>query len=245
MANGIARSPTAISATARDTTNRLVTFCKLELRHTAQQTRTFPSTARMAITTSRTIYASWECFIIFPSSSVHFLCAFIPQLLDVYLVNTCLLNHTIHGRVIMSAPKRKCPPQTTVALFKSRLWFCVSASSCSATPWWKWKQLEFCLADTQWRVMVWKEGTFHGSEAWANRLQFLSAIVYLRKTGAPFVFYMHSNTEAFILEKFSWYHWIVPSLQSFYRLQLHSKPSQAKSSSGQKLYHNKNLSDCC
>lgn len=101
MANGIARSPTAISATARDTTNRFVTFCKLELRHTAQQTRTFPSTARTAITTSRTIYASWECFIASPCSSVHFLRAFIPQLLVVYLVNTCLPNHN-HARVIMS-----------------------------------------------------------------------------------------------------------------------------------------------
>lgn len=165
MANGIARSPTAISATARDTTNRLVTFCKFELRHTAQQTRTFPSTARMAITTSRTIYASWECFIVFPCSSVDFLCAFIPQLLVVYLVNTCLPNHTVHGRVIMSGGKRKYPQQTTIPLFKSRLCFSVSASSCSATPWWKWKQLEFCLADTQRRVMGWKEATRHGSEA--------------------------------------------------------------------------------
>lgn len=149
MANGIARSPTAISATARDTTNRLVTFCKFELRHTAQQTRTFPSTARMAITTSRTIYASWECFIVFPCSSVDFLRGFIPQLLVVYLVNTCLPNHTIHGRAIMSGGKRKYPLQTTVPLFKSRLWFSVSASSCSATPWWKWKQLEFCLAESK------------------------------------------------------------------------------------------------
>lgn len=102
MANGIARSPTAISATARDTTNRLVTFCKFELRQTAQQTRTLPRTARRAIATSRTIYASWECFMVFPSSSVHFLGAFIPQLLVVYLVKTCLPNPTVHGRVIMS-----------------------------------------------------------------------------------------------------------------------------------------------
>lgn len=114
MANGIARSPTAISATARDTTNRLVTFCKFELRQTAQQTRTFPRTARRAITTSRTIYASWECFMVFPSSSVHFLGAFIPQLLVVYLVKTCLPNPSVHGRVIMSGGKRKYPPQTTV-----------------------------------------------------------------------------------------------------------------------------------
>lgn len=147
MANGIARRPTAISATARDTTNRLVTFCKLELRHTAQQTRTFPSTARMAITTSRTIYASWECFSMFPSSSVDFLCAFIPQLLDVYLdrIPDC---HTIHGSVIMSGGtgSLNCKHQSHCLNPDSGS---VSASSCLGTSSWKWKWLEFCLADTQ------------------------------------------------------------------------------------------------
>lgn len=208
MANGIARSPTAISATARDTTNRLVTFCKFELRQTAQQTRTLPRTARRAITTSRTIYASWECFMVFPSSSVHFLGAFIPQLLVVYLVKTCLPNPTVHGRVIMSGGKRKYPPQTTVHCSNPDSGS-GSASSCSAAPrQCKWKQLEFCL--TPRRVMGWKEAARHGSEAWANRLGFLSAGVYLRKTGVPFAFYMHSNNEAFISEKFSRYHWITP-----------------------------------
>ncbi|TNN70759.1 hypothetical protein EYF80_019042 [Liparis tanakae] len=50
---GIASSPTAISATASDTTKKLVMLCRLELRQTAQQTRTFPATDRKAITSSR------------------------------------------------------------------------------------------------------------------------------------------------------------------------------------------------
>lgn len=55
IAKGMASSPTAISAIASDTTKKLVMLCRLELRQTDQQTRTFPATDRQAITSSRPI----------------------------------------------------------------------------------------------------------------------------------------------------------------------------------------------
>lgn len=56
MAKGMARTPTAMSAAASDTTKKLVTFCRLLFSHTAQHTSTLPKTASTAMASSTTMY---------------------------------------------------------------------------------------------------------------------------------------------------------------------------------------------
>lgn len=56
MANGMASTPTAMSAAARDTTKKLVTFCRLLLIHTAQHTSTLPRMASTAMASSTMMY---------------------------------------------------------------------------------------------------------------------------------------------------------------------------------------------